>query len=240
MSSTPNVAPEPRRRHVGPPLVPLGLVGAVLFIASLVVGASGGGPFPSPYDDETDIYAFFSDHATTVRVSATLQFASAVPLAILAVSLSSRLRYLGFSQVPGVLIASMGGILASSMVALSALVQWVLSRPDVAANHAIVRPLVDLSFAIGGPGVVVFLGLLLAGVAVPAAFGRLLPRPVVIVGLLLAVAGELGTIALLTKPAGFLIPIARFGGLAWLIAVAALIPARRPSTSAAPGAEVTA
>ena len=121
-------------RHVGPPLLPLGLISVALFAASLVVGATGGGPFPSPYDDTRDVIAFASAHATTIRVAATLQFASAVPLAILAASLSSRLRYLGFARVPGVLIASTGGTLASGLLAVSALVQWVLSRPGMATN----------------------------------------------------------------------------------------------------------
>jgi hypothetical protein len=219
-------------RHVGPPLLPLALVSVALFAASLVVGATGGGPFPSPYDHARDVIAFFSGHATTVRVAATLQFASAVPLAILAASLSSRLRYLGFARVPGVLIASTGGTLASGMLAVSALAQWVLSRPGTATNPSIVRPLADLAFATGGPGAVVFLGLLVAGIAVPTAVGRLLPRPVWIAGIAFAAVAELCTIALLSKPAAVLLPIARFASLAWLIAAAALLPASRRSTVA--------
>jgi hypothetical protein len=223
--STPAAQPLPR--HVGPPLVPLAVIATILFVASLIVGVAGGGPFPSPYDSATGVFAFFAAHRTTVEVAATLQFASAVPLAILAASLSSRLRFLGFARVPGVLIASTGGILASGMLMISALVQWVLSRPDVATNRAIVRPLVDLAFATGGPGHVVFLGLLLAGIAVPAAIGHLLPRPLAIAGLALAVIAELSTIALLWQPAALLLPVARFGGLAWLVGAAALLPARR-------------
>ena len=207
--------------------MPLALISVALFAASLVVGATGGGPIPSPYDDARDVIAFFSAHSTTVRVAATLQFASAVPLAILAASLSSRIRYLGFARVPGVLIASSGGTLASGMLATSALAQWVLSRPGTATNPSVVRPLADLAFATGGPGAVVFLGLLVAGVAVPAAVGRLLPRPVWIAGIAFAAVAELSTIALLSKPAAVLLPIARFGSLAWLIAAAALLPASR-------------
>jgi hypothetical protein len=79
----------------------------------------------------------------------------------------------------------------------------------------------------GGPGAVVFLGRLVAGVAVPAAVGRLLPRPVWIAGIAFAAIAELSTIALLSKPAAVLLPIARFGSLAWLIAAAALLPASR-------------
>jgi hypothetical protein len=228
--SPPAPASRPRR-HVGPPLVPVAVISVALFAASLVVGAAGGGPFPSPYDDARDLLAFFSAHSTTVRVSATLQFASAVPLAILAASLSSRLRYLGFARVPGVLIASSGGTLASGMLATSALAQWVLSRPGTATNSSVVRPLADLAFATGGPGAVVFLGLLVAGVAVPAAVGRLLPRPVWIAGIAFAAIAELSTIALLSKQAMVLLPIARFGSLAWLIATAVLLPVSRQRTT---------
>jgi hypothetical protein len=211
--------------------VPLALISVALFVASLVVGATGGGPFPSPYDHASDVLAFFSAHPTTVQVAATLQFASAVPLAILAASLSSRIRYLGFARVPGVLIASSGGILASGMLATSALAQWVLSRPGTATNPTVVRPLADLAFATGGPGAVVFLGLLVAGLAVPSAIGRLLPRPVWIAGIAFAAIAELSTIALVSEPATVLLPIARFGSLAWLVAAAALLPASRRRTT---------
>ncbi|MCW2953117.1 MAG: hypothetical protein JWQ48_2287 [Conexibacter sp.] len=230
MASSPRSPAPPPRRHVGPPLVPLALISVALFAASLVVGATGGGPFPSPYDAR-DVLAFFSAHPTTVRVAATLQFASAVPLAILAASLSSRIRYLGFARVPGVLIASTGGILTTGMLATSALTQWVLSRPATATSPSVVRPLADLAFATGGPGAVVFLGLLVAGLAVPAAVGRLLPRPVWIAGIAFAAIAELSTIALLSRPAGVLLPIARFGSLAWLVAAAALLPASRRGTT---------
>jgi hypothetical protein len=231
MDASPSSPASRGRRHVGPPLVPLALISVGLFAASLAVGATGGGPFPSPYDSPSDVVAFFSAHSTTVRVAATLQVAAAVPLAILAASLSSRLRSLGFARVPGVLIASTGGTLASGMLATSALVQWVLSRPGTATNSSVVRPLADLAFATGGPGAVVFLGLLVAGVAVPAAVGRLLPRPVWIAGIALAAIAEVSTIALLSKPAAVLLPIARFGGLAWLIAAAALLPVSRQRTT---------
>jgi hypothetical protein len=232
ISSQATIAASRGSRHVGPPLLALALISVALFAASLVVGATGGGPFPSPYDHTRDVVAFFSAHGTTVRVAATLQFASAVPLAILAASLSSRLRYLGFARVPGVLIASTGGTLASGMLAVSALAQWVLSRPATAGSQSVVRPLADLAFATGGPGAVVFLGLLVAGIAVPAAVGGLLPRPLWIAGIGFAAVAELGTIALLSKPAAVLLPIARFGSLAWLIAAAALLPVSRRRTVA--------
>jgi hypothetical protein len=223
-----------RSRHVGLPLVPVAMIAAALFVASLFVGALGGGPFPSPYDSTSDVLGFFAADRTTVRVAATLQFASAVPLAILSAALVSRLQFLGFGRVPGTLIALTGGILASGFLIVSATVQWVLSRPEVAADRVVVRPLADLAFAAGGPAHVVFLGLLVAGVAVPSAVGRLLPRRLALGGIAIAAAAELSTLALLSRPAAFLLPLARFGGLAWLIAAAVLLPARRRTSSPSP------
>jgi hypothetical protein len=118
------------------------------------------------------------------------------------------------------------------MLAVSGLAQWVLSRPGTSTNPAVVRPLADLAFATGGPGAVVFLGLLVAGIAVPAAVGRLLPRPVWIAGIAFAAVAELCTIALLSRPAAVLLPVARFGSLAWLGVAAALLPASRRRTAA--------
>jgi hypothetical protein len=42
---------------------------------------------------------------------------------------------------------------------------------------------------------------------------------------------ELSTIALISKPATVLLPIARFGSLAWLTAAAALLPVARRGTT---------
>jgi hypothetical protein len=97
-----------------------------------------------------------------------------------------------------------------------------------------VRPLADLSFAAGGPGHVVFLGLLIAGLAVPSAVGRLLPRGLALAGVAIAAVAELSTLALISQPAAFLLPLARFGGLAWLIAAAVLLPVQRRSSSPSP------
>jgi hypothetical protein len=204
--------------------VPIAVIAAALFVASLVVGGIGGGPFPSPYDSTTDVLGFFADHRTTVRVLATLQFASAVPLGILSAALVSQLQFLGFGRVPGTLIALTGGILAAGLLLLGAVVAWVLSRPEVAADRAVVRPLADLAFAIGGPAHVVCLGLLVAGLAVPSAIGRLLPRGLALAGVGVAAIAELSTLALVSEPAALLLPLARFGALAWLIAAAALLP----------------
>jgi hypothetical protein len=52
----------------------------------------------------------------------------------------------------------------------------------------------------------------------------LLPRWLVWFGIFVAAAGELSTLSLVSYAANFAIPIARFGGFIWLVAVAAKLP----------------
>ena len=160
-----------------------------------------------------------------------LAFASSVPLAIYAATASARLRQLGVTA-PGATIALAGGLLSASALSLSGLLQWTLSRPAVRGDAALVRALHDLSFLTGGPAHVVALGLLIAGIAVPALILGLLPRPLAWAGLVIAGLAELSTIVLIWPSLAVLLPIARFPGLIWLIAAGFLLPLRRP----APGA----
>src|SRR5262249_51035 len=162
------------------------------------------------------ILAYFHDHQDAVKVSAFFQFAAAVPLAIYAATASSRLRTLGI-RAPGATIAFAGGALAAAFLGISGLLTSTPAQPALPpppASPALVRGLPDLSFAAGGPGSVVPFGLLIAGVAVPAAFGALLPRWLVAAGLAIAVVAEFSALSLLIDGAAYLLPVARFAGLA--------------------------
>jgi hypothetical protein len=54
---------------------------------------------------------------------------------------------------------------AAGSLGLTGLLAWPLSRPDVSADAALVRALYFLVFLVGGPGHIVALGLLVAGIA---------------------------------------------------------------------------
>ena len=77
-----------------------------------------------------------------------------------------------------------------------------------------------------------FLGARAAGISIPAAFMKLLPKWLIVFGLILAAAGELSWFHLLVYPKLlFLIPLVRFPGFIWLIAVGFLLPkTRRPAS----------
>ena len=76
------------------------------------------------------------------------------------------------------------------------------------------------------------MGLLIAGISITAAFMKLLPRWVIVFGLILAVAGELSWLNLAFPKLLFLIPLVRFPGFVWLIAVGFLLPKTRPARAA--------
>jgi hypothetical protein len=220
------MAPRPQS---GPPLIAPALVVTALTIAAIAVAAGA----PRPDAPAADVLAYAQSHGTAMRVSAFLMLGAAVPLAIWSAAAYRRLRALGITA-PGSAIALAGGVVASGMAALCGLTTWVASRVDDGAQVAatpLAGALRDLAFAAGGPGFVAFFGLLLAGVAVPMmlvgpGFGPA-SRPLGIAGVVLGAIAELSTLTLLTMDAAVTIPIARFGGLLWLIAVSLLLPATR-------------
>src|SRR5262249_30321038 len=107
---------------------------------------------------------------------------------------------------------------------------WVMAYPGTASDPAVIRALYYLAYALGGPGFSVPMGLLLAGVSIPAGFWKLLPRWLVLFGLVLAIVGELRWLNLVLPQALFLIPLTRFPGFIWLIAAGFVLPGRRPAS----------
>lgn len=217
----------------GPPLGILGVVVTGLFVAGLALSTvlAAGSPFPSPFGEAAPIVTYFQDHEFAVRVGGLFQFAAAIPLAIYAATASSRLHQLGI-RAPGATIALAGGLLAAAFLAASGLTCWVLSQPAVTTSPDLIHVLQLLAFAAGGPGHVVPLGLLLAGIAVPGLLTGLLPRWLAWTGLVIAAVAELTTLSLLLEGAAYLLPIARFASLAWLIAAGFKLPLHRPRSNA--------
>jgi hypothetical protein len=213
------------RRHAGPPLGPVAVVFALLFLGGLYpVTILGGQPyFPGPWESAETIVTFFQTRAAAVLLCAFFHFGAAIPLGIFTAAAASRLQFLGI-QAAGTFIALFGGFATAFNLFASAAMLWTLAHPGVADDHALVQALYWLMTAFGGPGFSVPLGLLIAGVAVPAAFTRVLPRWLVIVGLAVAACGELSWLNLISERALFLVPLTRFPGFVWLIAAGFALP----------------
>jgi hypothetical protein len=211
----------------GPPLGVLAAVSTALFVGGLFIAAGVAHGFPpGPGASASSIAAYAVQHATSNRISAVFTFGSAVPLAIYAATANARLHALGV-RAPGATIALAGGLLASGFLALSGLCSWVLCQPGIAADNTVTRAISDLEFATGGPAHVVLLGLLVAGIAVPATILGLLPRPLAVAGLVLAAVCELSSLTLATSVLFPLLPVGRFASLVWLIAAGFALPRRR-------------
>src|SRR5215217_6582312 len=217
-------------RHYGPPLLVPALSFLALFVASLVfaVGVAQGS-FPTPWTPSADKLAYFRANAGSVRAMAFLQFGAAIPFAVFTATVVSRLRFFG-SRAAGPGIAYAGGLLAAFALAGSAVMEWMLSRPDTLANPMLVSAFYDLAFILGGPVHMAGVGLLLLGVSVPLFFMRLAPRWLCVMGIVVGCVAELSTLTLLTLNASYLLP-ARFPSLVWMIAVAVTLPAWKLKTS---------
>lgn len=225
MNDSVNRTTESRAGRAGrPPLPPIALAFVVLFVASLAlpIALAGGDVYPSPFGTEHEIVTFFRDHDDAVRVMSLLQFAAALPFAIYAAVVSDRLRTLGV-RAPGPIIGLSGGLLASASMALSALLSWTLTRPEVLDHPELIRLLHDLTFMTGGPGFIVPSGLLLAGIAVPGLLAGLLPRWFAWTGLAIAAVALAATLTVALPDLAVLLPIARFPSMIWLVASAFLL-----------------
>ena len=95
----------------------------------------------------------------------------------------------------------------------SALAQWALVQSDLDG------PALHFAFATGGPGY--------GSVGLPRGLSRKLPRWAMWSGLFVASVAELSSLSVALGPAMYLLPIARFTGIVWLIVVGALLPSTR-------------
>jgi hypothetical protein len=221
-------------RFRGPSLILLAAVHIVVFVAGLVAAAAlrHGASYVTPFASAEAMRSFFAQSPTAVRVSSFFLFGSAVPFGIFAVTVVSRLRFMGV-RAAGTNIALFGGLTAASALFLSGIAGWILSLPDVFADAPVVKAIYFLSFLCGGALYAVGFGLLAAGVSVTSYFMRLLPRWLVAFGMFIAIAGELSSLSLLTFPANFFIPITRYLGFIWMISVALVLTRSRNAANVA-------
>jgi hypothetical protein len=197
---------------------------ALIYVAFMVAGAAQlGKAYRVPHDTVAEAVAYVGNFGGSIRLGSFCELSSAVLLGLFVAVTVSRLRFLGV-RAAGEVIALCGGVGATVMLMLSALSGWLVTRPGIAEADGGVSLLQALSFAGGGPGFVVPLGLFVAGVSITAGLHRLIPRWLMWLGILLAVACELASLTLVFWNAAFFIPVGRFVGAIWMIAVAVTLP----------------
>jgi hypothetical protein len=220
----------PVQHHAGPPLALLAILYTVLFIAGLypVTVFAGMPNWPGPWEPASVIVQYFQMHATPVLICMFLQFGAMICLGLFTATVVSRMQFLGV-RAAGSWIALFGGFLTVFNSITAGLILWTMIRPAVAQSPSVLLGLYYLGYAFGGPGFSIPMGLLMAGISIPAAFMKLLPRWIIILGLVLAVAGELSWLYFFSPKVLFLIPLTRFPGFVWIIAVGFALPKIRSS-----------
>ena len=214
-------------RHDGPSLALLAGLSIALLFGGLGVGVAIGGIMPLPYGSTIAVQHYVQTQSLALHIMAVAVFGSSVLLAIYTATVSARLRWLGASGA-GPTVALTGGTLAAGGLALTGLLGWMMSRPEIAGDTSLVRALYLLTFLIGGPGHVVALGILIAGVAA----GGPLPRATVWAGIAIATLCEATMLVLAWTAVGPMLPVARVAALAWLLVVGFRLPTRRDDPAA--------
>lgn len=225
-----------RRRQGGPHPGILAAVSLGIFLLALLLAAllSGGRGSVSPFAPADQVAGFYRDNVAAVRIAGMLQFGSAVPLGIYAATAYARQLRLGV-RVPGPAIGYFGGMAAAVFLMVSGLLTWLLSRPEVSTDVTLTQGLALLAFAAGGVGFVVGLGLLVAGLSVPSLILGFIPRWLAWTGVVIAALSELSFLSLAIEPLQFLLPIGRYAGMLWLVAVGFLLPVNRAAANRRPG-----
>ncbi len=203
-------------RH-GAALAPPVIAYALLTVLAAVVPSLAAGV--SPWTSDAALYSFVHDHHGAVRAQALLTIAAAVPLAVLSAVFSDRIRHLGL-EVPGRLIALVGGGVAAAVLAASGMTTLALLAVHGRGGQPVLQFGQALSTALGGTAFAAFAGLLVAGVSVTGLLGRLLPRGLAWFGLVMAVVGQLALLTTVTAAANPLLPVARFGTVVFLLGAA--------------------
>jgi hypothetical protein len=213
------------------------IIYTVLFNAGLSAVSAFGIPFgvrqpwwPGPWESPDVIVSYFHAHAANALICVFLQIGALIPLGIYAATIVSRLRFLGI-KAAGPNIALFGGFMTVFNGMAAGFTVWAMIHPGITNDVTLTTALYYLSYAFGGFGFSIPMGLLMAGVCIPAAFNKLLPKWLIAFGLLLAAAGELSWLNLVFPKALFLIPLVRFPGFIWLIATGFMLPraANQPS-----------
>jgi hypothetical protein len=216
-------------RFRGPHLGILAVIFTALFIFGLsyVISFIPGAPhYPNPYDPTAAITAYFRDHPHDALMCTFFQFLSAIPLGIFTVTVWTRLRWLGV-KAAGPSIALLGGLVVCVNMIVGSMIAWTMVFPGVAADEGVLRALYYIGFGIGGVGYSVPMGLLIAGTAVSAGFMRLLPKWMVVFGVVLGFIGEVSCLALLSPKLTLLIPLTRFPGFIWLMIAGFMLTRKR-------------
>ena len=138
--------------HKGPHPGFLALLYTLLFCVGLFpVRVMYKQPYwPGPWESASVIVAYFQNYGSRVLFCIILQLGALICFGLFAVTIVSRLRFLG-AKAAGTYIALFGGILVLADAFAGTMAIWTLLHPGVIEHPPIVLALYYLGYALGGP-----------------------------------------------------------------------------------------
>ena len=221
-----DISAQSSERHPGPNLLLLTLI----YLAFLVLGPSQvSASFHIPLDSASKAVAFVAASGGSIKWGSFFELASAMPLCVFIATTTSRLRFLGV-RAAGESIAFLGGIIATTMLMLSALSTWSLTRPGVPrtppAQCTRCRRSVSSAGALDSSSLSVCFWL---AYFLPPAYQDSCPDGSCGWELSLPLLpGELASFTLVNFTAGYFIPVGRFISILWMIALSLTLPVGKP------------
>ncbi|MEV6029359.1 hypothetical protein [Streptomyces sp. NPDC052036] len=206
-----------------------GVLYVLFFVASLVIaGALGPSGTVTPYSSDAEVQVYrLKDPATLedlFRILGLLQGLSALALLAFVPRLTEFVRRYGSDTRAGVVRAM--ATVAGTLLLLSASTNWVLAQISSSAELSTYRAISDLSFITGAGPAVAALGMAIFLVATTGRASHTLPAWVAWSGMVIGVASVLSMSSLIAEGGSVFIPVGRFLGFVWVVALSVLLWSR--------------
>ncbi|MFD4974190.1 hypothetical protein [Streptomyces sp. NPDC058424] len=223
MTTTTLTRTNARRRDFG---ALTGVLYVLFFMASLVIaGALGPSGTVTPYSSDAEVQAYrLKDPARLedlFHILGLLQGLSALALLAFVPCLTAFVRRYGSDARAGV-VRSLATV-AGALLLLSASTSWVLAQIGSRAELSTYRAVSDLSFITGAGPAIAALGVAVFLVAATGRASHALPTWVAWSGMVIGVASVLSMSSLVAEGGSVFIPLGRFLGFVWFVALSVLL-----------------
>jgi hypothetical protein len=196
-----------------------GVAAVALFVLGLIFADLFASPgFPAYNASLQRIDAFFSDDRAEAIGISICHSLSAAALLIFVVHLHEVLRRAGTRERRLATLALGGGIAASILLLLSAVLYWTLTRAEVAREPGVAQAVLVLSYLVGGQALALALAAFIGATSVVALRTNLLPSWIGRLGAATAGISVLSVAWLIWDPAFSLLLLAAALGFLWLLA----------------------
>ncbi|WP_283139463.1 hypothetical protein [Rhizohabitans arisaemae] len=200
---------------------------AVLFLASMFVpGLLAASPeAPIPYSTDAEVERYLAAGGVPGVLTPFFHVLAAISLLVFVPLFTAAVRRHGENPWTGVIQGA--GTVGAAFLLLSAGAQWVLSRPSTVADLRVFRMVMDLGFITGGPAHVATLGIFVGVGSFLALRTRILPGWLGWLGVAIGALSVLSVFSWLFFGGTFFVPLGRFIGFIWFVAVALRLGLRR-------------